>query len=74
MDYYSQFDMPSLEERKQDLIKYGKTLNTNVDEKELEHIVTDIVSETKKFSFTGYCVFGKKDEQEKLKNILDLKK
>ena len=74
MDYYSDFAMPSLEERKKSLIKYAKTITNCLDEKELDSIVTDIVSKTIDYSYTGYCVYGRFEEEEKLKKILDLKK
>ena len=72
MDYYSQFSMPTIEERKQYLLEYANTLEiTKVyDKKLLNEIITKIVAETHNFSFTGYSVFGKKEEQTKLYNIL----
>jgi len=73
MDYYSQFDMPSTEERKKDLLNYANKL-TNIIEctpEELDRIASRIVSETEKYSYTGYSVFGRKQEQTKIFNILN---
>lgn len=70
MDYYSQYDMPSLDERKKSLKNYANSLNMNCNG--LDEIITKIVSETKKYSLTGYSVFGKKEEQDKLNSILNL--
>ena len=66
MDYYSQFDMPGFEIRKNNLIDYAKTLKHNLTEIEIETIVTTIVSNTKKYSMTGYSVFGQKEERDQL--------
>ena len=66
MDYYSQFDMPGFEIRKNDLIDYAKTLKHNLTDTEIETIVTTIVSNTKKYSMTGYGVFGQKEERDQL--------
>ena len=66
MDYYSQFDMPGFEIRKNDLIDYAKTLKHNLSDTEIETIVNTIVSNTKKFSMTGYGVFGEKEERDQL--------
>ena len=66
MDYYSQFDMPGFEIRKNDLIDYAKTLKHNLSDTEIETIVNTIVSNTKKFSMTGYSVFGEKEERDQL--------
>ena len=70
MDHYSQYDMPSFDERKKSLKKYAKSLNMHC--KELDEIITKIVSETKEYSLMGYSVFGKKEEQDKLNSILNL--
>ena len=73
MEYYSQFNMPSIEERKKDLLDYANKL-TNIIEytpEELDKIATKIVNETEKYSYTGYSVFGKKQEQTKILNILN---
>jgi hypothetical protein len=56
MDYYGQFDMPSLEERKKNLIKYGKIIS-DLNENELDHIITGIVSQTESFSYSGYSKY-----------------
>lgn len=72
MDYYSQFDMPCFEERKKDLLDYANKL-TNIIEctsEELDKIATKIVNDTEKYSYTGYNVFGRKQEQTKMFNIL----
>jgi Ca2+-binding EF-hand superfamily protein len=66
MDYYSQFDMPGFEIRKNDLIDYAKTLKHNLSDTEIETIVNTIVSNTKKYSMTGYGVFGQKEERDQL--------
>ena len=36
-------------------------------------IITKIVSETNEYSLTGYVVFGQKEEQQKLKEVINLK-
>ena len=54
MEYYSQFNMPSIEERKKDLLDYANKL-TNIIEytpEELDKIATKIVNETEKYSYT----------------------
>ena len=66
MDYYSQFDMPGFEIRKNNLIDYAKTLKHNLTDTEIETIVNTIVSNTKKYSMTGYGVFGQKEERDQL--------
>ena len=66
MDYYSQFDMPGFEIRKNSLIDYAKTLKHNLSDTEIETIVNTIVSNTKKYSMTGYGVFGQKEERDQL--------
>ena len=73
MDHYSQFEMLSVDERKKDLLKYAHTLEKVVKFKpdELDAIVTKIVDETGDYSFTGYAVFGRIQEQKKLESILN---
>lgn len=66
MDYYSQFDMPGFEIRKNGLIDYAKTLKHNLTDLEIETIVNTIVTNTKKYSMTGYSVFGQKEERDQL--------
>ena len=68
MDMMSDFDMPSLQERKQMLMEYAKTLKSNLDNVKLECLVSKIPSETKNYSLAGYSVYGKKDEFERLLN------
>ena len=70
MDYYSQFDMPGFEIRKKQLIDYAKTLKHNLSETEIEKIVITVVSNTKKYSMTGYGVFGQKEERDQLVNAI----
>ena len=72
MEHYSQFDMPSVEERKKSLLNYANSLtNKNYTELELYAIITQIVSETANYSYTGYGVYGRKEEETKLFNILN---
>ena len=72
MDFYSEQPMPSLMERKNSLINYAKTtLKLNID-CDLENKIIGIVSETLEYSLSGYAVFGKSDEQQRLKKILNL--
>ena len=66
LDYYSQFDMPVFEIRKNNLIDYAKTLKHNLSDTEIETIVNTIVSNTKEYSMTGYSVFGQKEERDQL--------
>ena len=72
MDYYSQFDMPSLKERRTNLRNYANSLKNIIEcePRELDIIVNKIVSQTGNLSFTGYTVFGEKDERRKLENVL----
>ena len=58
--------MPGFEIRKNDLIDYAKTLKHNLSDTEIETIVNTIVSNTKKYSMTGYSVFGQKEERDQL--------
>jgi|688.fasta_scaffold433074_2 hypothetical protein len=66
MDYYSQFDMPSLEERKKELLIFSKTLKHNLDLVDLDELLTTIVSKTPRYSYTGYGVFGVQEERKLL--------
>ena len=66
MDYYSQFDMPEFEIRKNNLNNFAKTLKHNLSDIEIETIVNTIVSNTKKYSMSGYSVFGEKEERDQL--------
>ena len=58
--------MPGFEIRKNKLIDYAKTLKHNLSDTEIETIVNTIVSNTKKYSMTGYGVFGQKEERDQL--------
>ena len=62
MDYYSSFDMPSINIRKVYLQEYANKKNYKV----TDEIILKIISETKEYSLSGYSVFGKKEEQDKL--------
>ena len=73
MDYYSNFPMPSIEERVKNLLIYAKTLNSKFNDDELEIIVTRITSETEDFSLTGYNVFGIGKEKKKIMDYLNSK-
>ena len=66
MDYYSQFDMPSLEERKKELLIFSKTLKHDLDLVDLDELLTTIVSKTPVYSYTGYNVFGVQEERNLL--------
>jgi len=57
--------MPSVEERKNLLMEYAKTWK-GLDPVKVETIISRIVSETQDYSLAGYCMFGKKEEFEKL--------
>ena len=69
MDYYSEMDMPDVDERKKKLIAYANTIRI-VPDLELEQIVARIVSETKKYSLTGYNMYGVFEERSKLEKAL----
>jgi hypothetical protein len=71
LDYYSNTPMPDIEERKNNLLIFAKTLNSKLKEKEIEQIVLDIVKETPDYSLTGYAAFGKNEEIKKLKIALN---
>ena len=73
MDYYSQFDMPSLEQRISDLLIYSKTLIfvKPISPDKLNAIVTQIASETGDYSMSGYAVFGQKEERDKLEKAIN---
>ena len=72
MEYYSQFNMPTIEERQKSLLEYANTLDIVkvYDKKLLNKIITEIVNKTPNLSFTGYSVFGKQTEQKQLYDIL----
>ena len=73
MDYYSNFNMPSLQERKIDLLTYANSLKNIIEytSVEIDIIVNKIVNETNDMSLTGYAVFGKTQERQKLENIIN---
>ena len=62
MDYYSTFDMPSVSIRKIYLKEYADKKGYKV----TDEILLEIVHSTENYSLSGYTVFGKKIEQEKL--------
>jgi hypothetical protein len=71
MDYYSQMEMPGLDERKKDLLAYAYAKRKcEIPNEMLESIVTRIVSETKAYSLTGYSMYGVMDERSKLDEAL----
>ena len=70
MDYYSDQPMPSLPDRKKRLLDYVLTLKNKIIPKEIDEIVNSIVSTTNEYSWTGYAIFGIKDENTKLLNLL----
>ena len=72
MDYYSQFDMPELHERKRDLLIFAGTLKHELNPTELDELVTTIISKTPVYSYSGYAVFGRQEECKLL--IQSLKK
>jgi len=64
MDYYSEFDIPSIDIRRVYLKEYADKMKyTDVN---LNSIILKIIKETPEYSLSGYTVFGKKEEQEKL--------
>ena len=65
----SEESMPSVEERKRMLMEYAKKCNI-LDSVKLETIISKIVSETLDYSLAGYCMFGKKEEFEKLEKVI----
>ncbi len=73
MDYYSQMNMPGVEERKQNLLtyayEYAKTTCT-LPNSMIEPIVSQIVSETKAYSLTGYKMYGVMEERSKLEKAI----
>jgi hypothetical protein len=75
MDYYSDFDMPSLEERTKALLEYSKTLPGSklLLPEVLEKLILRIAKETPDYSFTGYVMGGKTEEFNKLKEALEFK-
>ena len=72
MDYYSQFNMPTIEERQKNLLEYANTLDIVkvYDKILLNKIITEIVNKTPNLSFTGYSVFGQQSEKKQLYDIL----
>ena len=66
MEYYSQYDMPCVDERIKSLKEYAD--KKNYKSPDLDLMITKIISETPEFSLSGYSVFGKVGEQ----NMLDL--
>ena len=67
MDMYSDNDMPSLEQRKKDLFDYSKKIgivSPNIDQ-EIERIIL----ETPDYSMSGYCSYGRFEEQSKLRKV-----
>ena len=67
MDHYSDIDMPSASERTKDLIKYAIKIgivSPNID-KEAERITL----ETPDYSMTGYCAYGRFEEQSKMRKV-----
>ncbi len=76
MDYYSQFPMPSLEERVKLLLDYVIKKNIPFDSTidELTEIITVIAKGTKDLSYTGYSVFGAPEEKRRIDEYLESKK
>ncbi len=71
MDHLSFSNMPSAEERKTGLLNYANTLIHNTNATELNKIIDKIVSETDDYSLTGYMVFGKQIEYDKLRSQIN---
>ena len=62
MDYYSEFDMPSIDIRRVYLKEYSNKMKYP----STDDIILKIVKETPEYSLSGYSIFGKKEEQERL--------
>ena len=80
MDYYGQFDMPGIAERKESLQGFLNQLILQdssikkIGKKEIDELLTEIVYKTPKYSLTGYSVFGQSDERNRLIDALTLLK
>ena len=74
MDYYSNFNMPSVFERKLALKQYAETLFVDIDAKHLDVLIANVVQETSNMSLTGYGIFGHKDERDRLLVALGINK
>jgi len=71
-DYHSSIDiMPSVDVRKESLKNYANTFfEVNVPKEKFNDILDSIVNSTPVLSACGYWIFGMKQEQEKLSEIL----
>ena len=73
-DYYSQYEQPEPSIRaKNALDVMPKDLTAPFSLDELEKIALDVVSVSKNYSLTGYGMFGKAEEVNRLRNVLETK-
>ena len=75
MDHYSEYAMPSVEQRAKVLLEYSKTLPGSklLLPEVLEKLILRIAKETPDYSLTGYVMGGKTEEFNKLKEALEFK-
>jgi len=72
-DSHAQFDkMPPIEVRKESLINFTNTFvnDRSMTEQNLESIVQSVVEQTQEYSACGYWIFGIKEEQERLCDLI----
>lgn len=73
MDYYSQFEGPGPEERREDIVRWvanssGEAMKTWLEEHsaEIEKMAEEVAAESKGYSISGYAVFGRKENEKKM--------
>jgi hypothetical protein len=67
MDAYSDIDMPSASERTKDLINYA--IKIGIVSPNINQEAERITLETPDYSMTGYCSYGRFEEQSKMRKV-----
>ena len=64
--------MPPIEVRKESLRNYAHTFvdTSDLTEEELDSVLQSVVEETREYSARGYWIFGIKEEQELLCDLM----
>ena len=67
MDYYS--DQPQPSNTGEILFNTAKNWNIckNIPEDDLKKLIDDVIKDSKEYSLAGYMVFGKKENEDKLR-------
>ena len=71
MDHYSSMPMPSVEIRTKDLYDSAKKWNILITDVELKNLINTVIAESKEYSMAGYWVFGRIENETKLRNLIN---